>query len=117
MVVAACALAAPAGAQAPAPTTAAFDGTYFGVSRIFEESTAPVNEGRTWTRFCLAYGPPVALTIANGIARARNLEGSVSPQGILAMRDFWNHFDGRIDSHGTVAGRLGGAACNYLVVW
>jgi hypothetical protein len=42
VTIAACALATSAAAQAPAPTTA-FDGTYIGVSRTFEENP----DGRT----------------------------------------------------------------------
>jgi hypothetical protein len=34
--IAACMLATPVAAQAPAPTTTAFDGTYVGVSRTLE---------------------------------------------------------------------------------
>jgi hypothetical protein len=47
------ALAMPVAAQAPGPTTTAFDGTYFGVSRTFEEEA--VNGGKTWTRYCPQY--------------------------------------------------------------
>jgi hypothetical protein len=73
-------------AQAPTPTTAAFDGTYVGVSNTFEGSAI---DGRMWTRYCPQFGPPGTLTIVNGIARAGKIEGSVSPQGLLVMRDFW----------------------------
>ena len=59
---------------------------------------------------------PGALTIINGIARAGKIEGSVSPQGLLIMRDFWSHFDGRIDSQGTVKGRTT-SGCSYLMTW
>jgi len=116
LMIAVCALAPPAAAQAPAPTTTAFDGTYFGVSRTFEGTTVPAFEGRTWTHFCLPYGPPAPLTIVNGIARAGKSEGSVNPQGVLVMRDFWSHFDGRIDSQGAVRGRSTGT-CSYQLVW
>jgi hypothetical protein len=109
-------LATPVAAQTPTSTTTAFDGTYFGMSRTFEEATVPSHEGRTWTHFCLPYGPPATLTIVNGIARAGKSEGSVSPQGVLVMRDFWNHFDGRIDSQGIVRGRSTGP-CAYQLVW
>jgi hypothetical protein len=102
----------PVAAQAPGPTTTAFDGTYFGVSRTFEEEA--VNGGKTWTRYCPQYDPGI-LTIVNGIAKAGELEGSVSPQGVLIMRS-WDHFDGRIDSQGTVRGRSTGV-CSYQWVW
>lgn len=39
LTIAGCLLATPVAAQAPATTTA-FDGTYYGVSRTFEESSA-----------------------------------------------------------------------------
>jgi hypothetical protein len=113
LMIAVCGLAAPAAAQTPAPTTTAFDGMYFGVSRTFEEEA--INGGKTWTRYCLQYGPGT-LSIVNGIAKAGKLEGSVSPQGVLIMRSFWDHFDGRIDSQGTVKGRSTGA-CSYQRVW
>jgi hypothetical protein len=67
LYIAALTLATPADAQAPAPTTTAFDGTYFGVSRTFEEDPA----GRQgWLRGCsflVLGGPPPPLKIVNGI--------------------------------------------------
>jgi hypothetical protein len=56
------------------------------------------------------------LTIANGIARTNKYEGSVSPQGILIMRNFWSRFDGRIDNQGSVRGRAT-SGCSYQLVW
>jgi hypothetical protein len=56
------------------------------------------------------------LTIVNGTAKAGKLEVSVSPQGVLVMRDFWSQFDGQIDSQGTVRGRTT-SGCSYLLVW
>jgi hypothetical protein len=99
------------------PTTAAFDRTYLGVSRTFEEEG--IQGGRTWAHFCLPLGPPGPLTIVNGMAQAGKLEGSVGPQGVLVMRDFWSHFDGRIDGQGAVRGRATGTGtgCSYLLVW
>jgi hypothetical protein len=70
--------AMPAAAQAPAPTTTAFDGTYAGVSRTFEGT---MGGGRT--RGCLPNleRAPAPLTIANGTARwGKSIaDGSVSP--------------------------------------
>src|SRR5215469_13726158 len=103
--IAAASLATPGLAQAPAPATTAFDGTYLGVSNTFEE-TSTADSARTWTRYCFQPGGgPAPLMIVNGIARTGIYQGSVSPQGVLVMRDFWSHFDGRIDSQGTVRGR------------
>jgi len=116
LTIAALTLTMPAAAQAPPPTTTAFDGTYLGMSRTFEEATVPSFEGRTWAHFCPPYGPPAPLTIVNGAAQAGKLEGSVGPQGLLVMRSFWDHFDGRIDSQGTVRGRSTGP-CAYQLVW
>ena len=110
-------LATAVAAQAPAPsTTTAFDGRYAGVSRTFEEDSTPFRPGATWTRYCPQPGPPAMLTIVNGTAKAGKLEGSVSPQGVLVMRDFWSRFDGQIDSQGTVRGRTT-SGCSYLLVW
>jgi hypothetical protein len=113
LTVAALTLAMPAGAQTPAPANTAFDGTYLGVSVTFEES---VIDGRKWIRSCPQFGRPKTLTIVNGIAREDTAEGSVGPQGLLVMRDFWSHFDGRIDSQGIVRARATGG-CNYQLVW
>jgi hypothetical protein len=116
LTMATCALAMPALAQAP-PTTTAFDGTYVGVSRTFEEDSTPFGAGSTWTHYCpQPGGPPAPLTIVNGTAKAGKLEGSVSQQGVLVMRDFWSRFDGQIDSQGTVRGRTT-SGCSYLLMW
>ena len=117
LTIAGCVLATPVTAQAPAPsTTTAFDGRYAGVSRTFEEDSTPFRPGATWTRYCPQPSPPAMLTIVNGTAKAGKLEGSVSPQGVLVMRDFWSRFDGQIDSQGTVRGRTT-SGCSYLLVW
>jgi hypothetical protein len=116
VAIAVWALAMPAAAQEPTPPTTAFDGTYIGGSRTFEEATQPEFEGHTWSRFCPQFGRPATLTIVNGIARSGKAEGSVSPQGNLVMRDFWSHIDGRVDGQGTVRARVTGN-CNYQLVW
>jgi hypothetical protein len=119
--IVACMLAMPAAAQAPAPTTTAFDGTYIGVSRTSEGSME-----RAETRGCpQGEGAPrlegaSRLTIVNGSARAAwgaPAEGAVSPQGVLVMRTSTGiRFDGQIDSKGTVTGRWSGT-CSWQVVW
>ena len=118
LTIAACWLATPVAAQAPATTTMAFDGTYTGVSRTFEEDSTPFRAGATWTHYCpQPFGPPRALTIVNGTAKAGKFEGSVSAQGVLVMRNSWSdYFDGRIDSQGTVRGRTT-SGCSYLLTW
>ena len=60
-----------AAAQAPTQTTTAFDGTYVGISRTFEEDLTPFRAGATWTHYCpQPGGPPPPLTIVNGVARS-----------------------------------------------
>jgi hypothetical protein len=78
--------AIPVLAQAPVPTTTAFDGTYAGVS--FE--TSSYMQGISAARWCgPTSGVPGPLTITNGVVRAQmggRWEGSVNPQGVLVMR-------------------------------
>jgi hypothetical protein len=86
------------------------------VSRAFEE-TSTADSPRTWTHYCpQPRGPPSTLRIVNGIARAGKAEGSVSPQGVLVMRDFWSHYDGQIDAQGTARARST-SGCSYQLVW
>jgi hypothetical protein len=117
----ACILVTPAAAQAPAPTTTVFDGAYLGVSRTFEEATVPAHEGRTWTHFYSSYGLPAPLTIVNGVARTQwvgTAEGSVSPQGALAIRNQrFSRVDAQIDPQGTVKGQYSGPGCTTMFVW
>ena len=74
---------------------------------------------------CLS-GQPGPLTIADGVARwpgtvpttGATVEGSVNAQGVLAMHGpLGMRFDGQIDGHGTVTGRLTGYYCSFEVVW
>jgi hypothetical protein len=119
LAILASASAIPAAAQAPAPTTTAFDGTYIGVSRTLEGTMTNYS-----TRGCPPSGRVAPLTIVNGIARTAGLgtaEGSVSPQGVLVMRTLAGYaagmrFEGQIDSQGTVTGRFT-SSCSYQVVW
>jgi hypothetical protein len=67
VTIAACMSAIPVAAQAPAPTTTAFDGTYAGVSRTFEGNMSATS---ATPRGCLPNGqPPGPLTIAGGVVR------------------------------------------------
>jgi hypothetical protein len=116
--------ATPVAAQAPAPTTTAFDGTYVGVSRTLEGQMAG-DPGST--RACAKNAqPPRPLTIARGVVRwpASEAEGSVNAQGVLVMHgptdlmhgpSEWR-FDGQIDGRGMVTGRLT-SFCSYHFVW
>ena len=118
--IAACMLASPVAAQAPAPTTTAFDGTYVGVSRTLEGNM--LNDE---TRPCAKNGQPGPLTIAGGVVRwpgtvptvGGTAEGSVNAQGVLVMHGpLGSRFDGQIDGRGTVTGRLT-SYCGYQLVW
>jgi hypothetical protein len=115
LTIAALALATPVAAQAPAPTTTAFDGTYTGVSRTLESTML----GHS-TRQCPPSGRVAPLTIVNGIARTTGLgtaEGSVTAQGAIVMHTASGaRIEAQIDGHGTVTGRLTGN-CSYQLVW
>ena len=114
LTIAACAFALPVAAQAPAPTTTAFDGTYTGVRTL--ESTMAAHS----TRQCPPNGPTAPLTIVNGVARTAwggTAEGSVTPQGAVVIHaPNGAKIEGQIDARGTVTGRLT-SACSYQMVW
>jgi hypothetical protein len=83
--IAACMSAIPVAAQAPAPTTTAFDGTYAGVSRTFESHMYD-----NTTRGCMPLNSqPGPLTIADSAVRWQRrvgtFEGSVNGQGALIL--------------------------------
>ena len=80
----------------------------------------------TPTRGCLTPdAQPGPLTIAGGVVRfsgfsasGSTAEGSVNAQGVLTMHGpLGSRFDGQIDEHGTVTGRLTGYYCSFEVVW
>jgi hypothetical protein len=104
-----------AGAQAPAPTTAVFDGTYVGVSReVFFNN--PNQRGRCFG----VSGVPIPLVITNGVVRqpGGSWEGGVGPQGAVVMHaSDGTRFEGQIDSHGTISGRTAGPICSVSSVW
>ena len=122
--IAACMLARPVAAQAPAPapTTTAFDGTYVGVSwTLLGTMEGNPNE----TRACTPYnGQPGPLTITGGVARYNGStlrpgtwEGSVNAQGVLVMHTpYGSRLDAQIDGRGTVTGRFTGF-CSWQLVW
>jgi hypothetical protein len=118
VTIAACMLATPVAAQAPAPTTTAFDGTYAGVSRTVEG----IMEDDRVTRSCRPnLTQPEPLTIAGGAARhigpTGTYEGSVNAQGVLVLHGpYGNRIDAQIDGRGTVTGRLT-SHCSYEMVW
>jgi hypothetical protein len=113
-------LATPVAAQAPAPATTAFDGTYAGVSRTLEGAMhADPNGTRTCT---VPNGQPGPLTIAGGVVRwpdhaGGTAEGSVNAQGVLVVHTSYGaRIDAQIDGRGTVMGRYN-SFCSYQMVW
>ena len=118
--IAACMLATTVAAQAPAPPTTAFDGTYAGVSRTLMGGMADNDPLRS----CAPNGPPGPLTIAGGVPRCNGstlrqatFEGSVNAQGVLVMHTpASERLEARIDGRGTLTGRFTGS-CSYQMVW
>lgn len=101
-----------------AQSTTAFDGTYQGVS-------ITANSGGS---ACVASTPiPRPLTVQNGMARfdagmngTTLFQGTVSPQGILSLRDnLADRLDGNIDPRGRATGSvsLGARNCVLTATW
>jgi hypothetical protein len=112
LTIAACTPTIPAAIQTPETTTTVFDGTYIGVSRTPEG----LMMGGSWYG-CSSTKPPPSFTIVNGLIRYVQFEGSVSPQGVVLVRSpSGSRFDGQIDGHGTLRGRLT-SICSYQLVW
>ena len=117
--IAAFAWATPVAAQAPAPPTTAFDGTYVGVSRTLEGT---ISANPNATRACVPNGQPGPLVIAGGVVRwpdhaGGTAEGSVNAQGVLVVHTSYGaQLDAQIDGRGTVMGRYT-SICSYQMVW
>jgi hypothetical protein len=107
------ALATPAAAQAPAPSTA-FDGQYVGVSAHIEKSTG---HGRQ----CPRIHTPDALTTTNGVVQSGTRDkwrGTVGPQGDIVLRNKLSmRVNAQIDPQGAIKGRYQGPACFVDYVW
>ncbi|HEV2100002.1 MAG TPA: hypothetical protein VGR45_13895 [Stellaceae bacterium] len=119
-------------AQAQAPASSAFDGTYRAVSGTNVNATYTDRNGRMGTCPARKPGP---LHIVNGEARyttatGYKLRGTVSPQGDLALglvapgnagnagaQPVNLKMSGQIDGSGTVRVRQTGASCSYDFVW
>ena len=120
-MIAAFAWVTPVAAQAPAPTTTAFDGTYAGVSRTSEGAINGSTNSYNCDRRNGQTGP---LTIAGGVVRYNGStlrpgtwEGSMNAQGVLVMHtSLGSRLDAQIDRRGTVTGRLT-SYCGYQLVW
>jgi hypothetical protein len=115
LTIAACALAVPAVAQAPAPATTAFDGKYAGVSR--NATRTPAFPGAK----CPPSGVPAPLTIKNGVVGTpggQGWEGTVSPQGTAMLHNSAAmRLEAQIDAQGTIRAQYGGAGCTMTYVW
>jgi hypothetical protein len=78
----------------PAPT-AAFDGTYAGISRTSEAMEGQISG-------CVPNGPPPPLTIVNGLARtlwgrpASSLPRKREPRGLIDCRVGWPGYLSRV---------------------
>ena len=107
------ALAMPATAQVPAPTTA-FDGDYVGVSAHIGKSTG---HGRQ----CPREHAPDALRITNGAVHSSAKDrwtGTVGPEGNVTLRNRRGmRVDAQIDAQGAIKGRYQGPACFVDYVW
>ena len=115
LTIAVCIFAAPAVAQAPTPTTTAFDGTYAGVSREVSKSpSAPRAK-------CPPSGALAPLTIRSGSVVSSGpaaWEGTVGPDGVLLLRNERSlRVDGRIDAQGTIRAQYAGTGCITNFVW
>ena len=102
-------------AQAPAPTTSEFDGTYTGISReVSKNPSAPRAK-------CPPSGALAPLTIKNGVVVPSGptaWEGTVNPQGVLILRnERSSRVDGQIDSQGTIRAQYSGTGCVTTFVW
>ncbi len=107
--------------------TAAFDGTYVGVSAENNSAGNTLGGGRehpsgyAGSRSCRTFRAPARLIIANGVAQAKwgdyTLRGNPTPQGKLTMTTgYGQKFEGQIDSQQTIKGQLIGY-CAYTLVW
>jgi hypothetical protein len=123
--------AAEAQTSAPSTTGTAFDGTYRFVSSARVSRTYVTRQGQMGPCPKRRAGP---LTVAQGQARytsatGRQLQGTVGPQGELAMRlvapptsggsyrPIEITVSGRIDNTGTVLARQSSYSCSYDFVW
>ena len=109
--ITASAVALPAAAQAPPPTTTAFDGTYAGESHNVHRYA----DGGS-TR-CATAAVQAPLTITNGVVRSPtggNLEGTVNADGHKIMhRPNGNRVEGQIDAQGIIRAQYASPNCAY----
>jgi hypothetical protein len=99
---------------AAAQNVAIYDGTYTAVSVTVEKygamskSCTPPNSSA-----------PATLTVSNGVGKAGNLEGTVSPQGAMLFHNRRSNapWYGQIDAQGNATAKVFGAACVYTAIW
>jgi hypothetical protein len=114
LTIAASAVAMPVAAQAPGPTTTAFDGTYLAVS-----ADAGIPASDIDARVChpRPYRLPPPLTITNGVVRTVDEPawvGTVSPQGAAVIRcPDSARVDAQIEPQGTIRGQFSGVGGSY----
>ena len=112
LTIAGLALAMPATAQLPTPTTA-FDGNYVGVSAHIEKSTGHGGQ-------CPREHAPDPLTITSGAVHSAKdrWTGTVGPEGNVTLRNRRGmRVDAQIDGQGAIKGRYHGPACFVDYVW
>lgn len=103
-----------AGVPVPAQNLTAFDGNYVGVSLTMERFAG------SGGGVCRPAGSPVpgTLVISNGVAKTPTTEGSVSPQGVLSLRDRSGYLHlGQVDAQGNATTRSSGNECFLTAVW
>jgi hypothetical protein len=112
LTIAGLALAMPATAQVPTPTTA-FDGNYVGVSAHIEKSTG---HGRQCPR---EHAPDPLMITSGAVHSAKDRwTGTVGPEGNVTLRNRRGmRVDAQIDGRGTIKGRYQGPACFVDYVW
>ena len=98
---------------AAAQGTNAFDGTYRGILLTSQKGGA--SDGACPPP---SNSTPPTLTIANGNARTGNLEGTITPQGVLKMTSSTAFVvEGLVDAQGNVRAQGSGRGCAWTYQW
>jgi len=102
---------------ATAQGTAAFDGTYRGISITVAKYSAynPFREGRCPPP---SSPTPARMRIANGTVEAGRFQGTITPEGVLQMRNERGFLvNGRVGPDGSVQAQGAGPYCVWNYVW